>query len=95
MQLCDPLGKNLLFPSRFTKDFEEESFASLLGFFWCIGLTREESSASILEILWGRIFCFLIVDCFNVLGLEESSASSMGMVLDTLELLRKSLLHPH
>ena len=95
MQLCDPLGKNLLFPSRFIEDFEEESFASLLGIFWCIGLTREESFASLLEILWGRIFCFLTVDCFNVLGLEESFASSMGMVLDTLQLWRRSLLLPH
>ena len=96
MQLCDPSGKNLLLPSRFTEDFEEESFASLLGIFWCIGLTREESFSSLLRILWGRIFCFCTRDCFNVLGSigEESSTSSMGMMLDTLELLRKSLLLP-
>ena len=61
-----------------------------------MGLTGEEFSASLLEILWGRIFYFLTRDCFNVLGFigEESFASSMGMVLDTLELLRKSLMLP-
>ena len=32
--MCDPLGKNLLLPSWFTDDFEEESFASLLGIFF-------------------------------------------------------------
>ena len=43
--MCDPLGKNLLLPSWFVEDFEEESSASSLGmFFRCIGLTREESS---------------------------------------------------
>ena len=31
--MCDPLGKNLLLPSGFVKDLEEESSASLLGFF--------------------------------------------------------------
>ena len=33
--------KNLLLPSWFAEDFEDESSASLLGifFFWCIGLT--------------------------------------------------------
>jgi len=61
-----------------------------------MGLTREEFSASLLEILWGRIFYFLTTDCFNVIRFigEESSASSIGMVLDMLELLRKSLLLP-
>nr|POE65832.1 hypothetical protein CFP56_13918 [Quercus suber] len=95
--MCDPLGKNLLLPSRFIEDFEEESFASLLGIFWCIGLIGEEFFASLLEILWGRIFCFLTGDCFNVLRFigEESSASSMGMVFDMLELLKKNLLLPH
>ena len=44
----------------------------------------EESSASSLGI------------CFNVLGSigEGSSVSSIGMMLDVLELLRKSLLLP-
>ena len=29
--MCDPLGKNLLLPSWYAEDFEEESFASLWG----------------------------------------------------------------
>ena len=47
-----------------------------------MGLTREESSASLLGI------------CFNVLVSigEESSASSIEMMLDMPELLRKILL---
>ena len=62
-----------------------------------MGLTGEESFASLLGILWGRIFYFLTGDCFNVLGpiREESVASFIGMMLDMLELLRKSLLLPH
>ena len=94
--MCDLLGKNLLLPSWFDEDFEEESFASFLGNFFCIGLTKEESSASLLGILWGRIFYLLIGDCFNVLGSigEESSASSMGILLEMLEILRKSFLLP-
>ena len=61
-----------------------------------MGLTRKESSTSLLGIFWGRIFCFLTGDCFNVLGSirEESFASSMRMMLDTLEPLRKKLLLP-
>ena len=31
--MCDPLGKNLLLPSWFMEDFEEEFSASLLGIF--------------------------------------------------------------
>ena len=31
--MYDPLGKNLLLPSWFVKDFKEESFVSLLGIF--------------------------------------------------------------
>ena len=60
------------------------------------GCFREESFASLLGILWGRIFCFLAGDCFNVLRSigEEFFASSMRMMLDMLELLRKSLLLP-
>ena len=98
--MCDPLGKNLLLPSWFAEDFKEESFASLLGifffFFLGMGLTEEESFASLLGILWGTIFCFLIKDCFNVLGSirEEFSTSSMGMMLDMLKFLGKSLLLP-
>ena len=42
----DPLGKNLLLPSWFAENFEEESSASLQGIFRCIGLTGEESSTS-------------------------------------------------
>ena len=53
--MYDPLGKNLLFPSWFVEDFEEESSASSLRifffFFWCIGFTGKESSASSLGIL--------------------------------------------
>ena len=47
-----------------------------------MGLTGEESSASLLGT------------CFGVLGSigEESSASSIGMMLDMFEFLRKSLL---
>ena len=47
-----------------------------------MGLIREESSTSLLET------------CFGVLGSigEESPASSVGMMLDMFEFLRKSLL---
>ena len=34
----NPLRKNLLLPLGFVEDFKEESSASLLGIFWCIGL---------------------------------------------------------
>ena len=49
-----------------------------------MGLIREESSASLLGI------------CFNVLGSirEESFASSMEMMLEMTELLRKILFLP-
>ena len=45
-------------------------------------LIRKESSASLLEILWGRIFASLLGICSNKLGCieEESFASSMGIV---------------
>ena len=61
-----------------------------------IGITGEESSAYLLGILWERIFCFLTKDCFNMLGSigEESSTSSIDMMLDMLEFLGKSLLLP-
>ena len=67
--LLRTLRKNLLLPRQ--------------GFFWCMRLTGEESFASLLEILWGRIFYFLTRDCFNVLGFigEESFTSSMGWCL--------------
>ena len=92
--MCDPLGKNLILTKWFTKDFEGESSTSSLGDFRCMRLTGEESYASLLRILWGRIFRFL--SCFDVLGSirEESYASSMGMTLDMLELLKESLLLP-
>ena len=32
--MCDLLGKNLLLPSWFDEDFEEESSASSLGFYF-------------------------------------------------------------
>ena len=60
--MCDPLGKNLMLPTWFIEDFERESFASLLGIFRCMRLTRKESSSSLLGILLGRIFCFLSRD---------------------------------
>ena len=94
--MCYPLGKKLLLPIWFTKDFEGESFAPSLRIFlvWDSlgknlllpyrGYFREESFASLLGI------------CFGVLRSigEESSASSMEMILDMPELLRKSLLLP-
>ena len=91
--MCDPLGKNLLLPIWFTENFEGESFASLLGNFFGVwdslgknfllpywGYFGEESSTSLQKI------------CFNVLGSigEESSASSMEMMLSMPKLLRKS-----
>ena len=61
--MCDPLGNNLLLLIWVTKDFEEESSTSALRiFFWSMGLTREESSASLLGIFWGIIFYFLTGD---------------------------------
>ena len=73
--MCDPLRKNLLLLIWFTEDFEGESSASFMvrgGFQgqifyfltrdFCMGLTGEESFASLLKILQGRIFCVLIRD---------------------------------
>ena len=95
--MCDPLGKKLLLPIWVTKDFTGESSTSSLGIFFGVwdslgknlllpylGYFREESSA------------FLLGICFNVLGSigEESFASSIEMMLDMPELLRKSLLLP-
>ena len=61
--MCDPLGKNLLLPIWFTNDFEGESTSSLgIFFFGCMGLIGEESSASLLGMFWGRIFCLLTED---------------------------------
>ena len=82
--MCNPLGKNLLLLIWFTKNFEGDSFVSSLGIFLCMILTGEESFASLLRI------------CFGVLGSigDESSSSSIGMMLDVLELLRKSLQLP-
>ena len=116
--MCNPLGKNLLLPSWFTEDFEEESSASSLGIFLGVqdslgknlllpywGYFGEEFSASSLGknllLPYWRYFreessASSLGIAFNVLWsiVEESSAFSMGMMLDTLELLRKSLLFP-
>ena len=48
--MCDPLGKNILLLIWFTKDFEGESSTCWGFFFGCMGLTREESFASLLGI---------------------------------------------
>ena len=48
--MCDLLGKNLQLLSWFIDDFEEESYASLLGIFLVYGAH------------WGRIFRFLTRD---------------------------------
>ena len=48
--MYDPLGKNLLFPIWFAKDFEEESSASSLEIFL------------VYRTHWGRIFCSIIGD---------------------------------
>ena len=63
--MCDPLGNNLLPLIWFTKDFEGESTSSLGIFFFflgCMGLTGEESFASLLGMFWRRIFCLLTED---------------------------------
>ena len=44
--MYDLLGKNLLLLIWFTEDFEGETFVSLLGIFWCMVLTGEESFTS-------------------------------------------------
>ena len=87
--MCDPLGKNLLIPSWFIKDFEEESSASSLGIFRCMGLTREESSTSLLGYFGEESSASPLGIYFGVLGSirETSSASSMGMMLDMPEFL--------
>ena len=51
--MYDPLGKNLLFPSWFVEDFEEESSASSLRIFFFF---------LVYWIHWERIFCFLTGD---------------------------------
>ena len=53
--MCDPLRKNLLFPTWFTRYFEGESSASLLGTFgvW-------ENLLLPYWVLRGRILCFFI-----------------------------------
>ena len=77
--MCDPLGRYLLLPLWFAEDFEEESFASSLEIFFFL----------VLDSL-GKNLLLLHLGYFG----EESFASSMGMMLDMLELLRKSLLLP-
>ena len=47
--MCDPLGKNILLRIWFTEDFEGETFVSLLGIFWCMVFTGEESSTSFMS----------------------------------------------
>ena len=94
--MCDPPGKNLLLFVWFTEDFKGESSSSSLGIFLCMGLTGEESFASLLGYFREESFASLLGICFGVLGSigKESSASSIGLMLDVLELLRKSLLLP-
>ena len=47
--MCDPLGKNLLLPSWFAEDFEEEaSSLEIFFFFFWVYWTH-----------WGKIFYFL------------------------------------
>ena len=59
-------------------------------------LTREESSTSLLGYFREESFASLLGICFNVLGSirDDSSTSSMGMMLNMPELLKKSLLLP-
>ena len=91
--MCDPLRKNLLLPSWFVEDFEEESFASSLEifffFFWY-------------WTHWGRIFYFLIGDTlgknfqlpyWGYFG-EELSTSLLGIALTCLGPSGKNLLPP-
>ena len=63
--MCDPLGKNLLLPSWFAEDFEEEasSLEIFFFFFGCTGLTGEN----------------LLLPHWEYFG-EESSDSSLGIV---------------
>ena len=98
--MYDPLGKNLLLPIWFNEDSEGESFASLLGIFFFFYYVWDLLGKNILLPYWGYFreesFASSLEICFNVLGSirEESSASSIGMILDMPELLRKSLLLP-
>ena len=94
--MCDPLGKNLMLPTLFIEDFKRESFASSLGIFQCMRLTRKESSFPYWGYFWDESSASSLGICFDVLGSigEEFSTSSMGMMLDMLELLRESLLLP-
>ena len=63
-----------------------------------MGLTKEESPASTMGMIHLRKNLLLpsLGICLGVLGSigEESSASSIGTMLDMPELLRKSLLLP-
>jgi len=61
-----------------------------------MGFIGEESSTSLLGILREESFASSLRTCFGVLGSigKESFASSIGMMLDMLEFLRKSLLLP-
>ena len=64
--MCDPLGKNLLLPSWFAEDFEEESSAFLLGIIFLVYWTH-----------WGRIFCFLIGDTLGILDLGDTLGKNL------------------
>ena len=61
-----------------------------------MGLTGEESSAFLLGYFWEESSTSSLGICFNVLSSigEDSCASSVGMMLDMPELLRKSFLLP-
>ena len=77
--MCYPLGKKLLLPIWFTKDFEGESFAPSLRIFLVYG------------IHWGRISYFLTGD---ILG-KNLLLPYWGFALVCLGLLGKNLLpHP-
>ena len=70
--MCDPLGKNLLLPSWFAEDFEEESSTSSLGIFFFV-----------LDSLGKNVLlpCLGLLNVLESIG-KEFSAFSMGMMLD-------------
>ena len=93
--MCDPLGRNLQLPSWFAVDFLV--YWIHWGRIFCFLAGNILSVLDLPRILWGRIFFFLTRDFLNMLGSigEESSASSMGMILNMLNPLGKSLLLPY
>ena len=50
--MCDPLRKNLLLPSWFAEDFEEESFASSLEIFFFFFLVLDSLGKNLLLPYW-------------------------------------------